>query len=104
MSAANRMPLQADQTQELTGKRLQSAEGDPGQLRKAFDSFVGETFYGQMLKQMRKTVGKTPYFDGGRAEEIFRGQLDQKLTEQMSKASASTFTGPMFELFSLSQK
>ena len=103
-SATNRMPFQASQPQELAGKRLQSAEGDRGELRKAFDSFVGETFYSQMIKQMRKTVGKTPYFDGGRAEEIFRGQLDQKLTEQMTKASASTFTGPMFELFALGQK
>lgn len=69
--------------------------------REAFDQFVGETFYGQMLASMRKTVGKPAYFHGGRAEEIFQGQLDQTLGEQLAKASAGSFSGPMFELFSL---
>jgi flagellar protein FlgJ len=70
-------------------------------LRETFDQFVGETFYGQMLSSMRKTLGKPAYFHGGRAEEIFQGQLDQVLGEQLAKASAESFTGPMFELFSL---
>ena len=70
-------------------------------LREAFDQFVGETFYGQMLGSMRKTLGKPAYFHGGRAEEVFQGQLDQVVAEQMAKANANSFTGPMFELFSL---
>lgn len=70
-------------------------------LRETFDQFVGETFYGQMLSSMRKTLGKPAYFHGGRAEEIFQGQLDQVLGEQLAKASAKSFTDPMFELFSL---
>ena len=44
----------------------QPAEGD-SELRDVFDQFVGETFYRQMLASMRKTVGKSAYFDGGRA-------------------------------------
>lgn len=76
--------------------RLNSPE-----LREAFDQFVGETFYGQMLASMRKTQGKPAYFHGGRAEEIFQGQLDQVLAEQLTKANANTLSGPMFELFSL---
>jgi len=71
------------------------------QLREAFDAFVGEVFFGQMLKSMRKTLGKPPYFHGGRAEEVFQQQLDQVLAEKLSKASAGNFTGPMFELFTL---
>lgn len=70
-------------------------------LRETFDQFVGETFYGQMLSSMRKTVGKPAYFHGGRGEEVFQGQLDQMLSEQLAKASAAEFTGPMFELFAL---
>ena len=68
---------------------------------KRFDSFVGETFYGQMIKSMHKMHGKPSYFYGGRAEEAFQSQLDQTWTEQMSKATAHSFTGPMFDLFSL---
>jgi hypothetical protein len=78
-------------------------QADDKPLREAFDSFVGETFYAQMLSGMRKSQGKPAYFHGGRAEEIFQGQLDQVLAEQMSTASAETFTGPMFELFSLNR-
>ena len=76
------------------------AEANP-KLRKAFDSFVGETFYGQMLKSMRTTVGKAPYFNGGHAEEAFTQQLDQVLSQKLSKASADKFTGPMYNLFTL---
>jgi Rod binding domain-containing protein len=89
----------ADRARQLQDKKKE----DPA-LRKAFDSFVGETFFGQMLSSMRKTVGKPAYFYGGRAEEIFRGQLDQELAAEMTKASANTFTGPMFDLFMLNRK
>ncbi len=71
------------------------------EMREAFDQFVGETFYGQMLESMRKTLHKPAYFYGGRAEEVFQGQLDQVVAEQMAKANAQSFTGPMFELFAL---
>ncbi len=79
------------------------AEVEQTELREAFDSFVGQTFYGQMLKAMRQSVEKPAYFHGGRAEEVFQGQLDQMLAEEMTEASAEQFTGPMFELFNLSR-
>src|SRR4051794_22280601 len=62
-----------------------------------FSQFVGETFYGQMLKSMRSTVGKPAYFNGGRGEQVFQGQLDQTMAQQMTKASASKLADPMFE-------
>ncbi len=57
-----------------------------------------------MLSSMKKMTGKTPYFDGGRAEEVFRGQLNQVLATEMTKATANTFSGPMFDLFMLNRK
>ena len=71
------------------------------EAREAFDQFVGQTFFGQLMSSMRKTVGKPAYFHGGRAEEIFQSQLDQVLSEEMTNATADQFTGPMFELFML---
>jgi Rod binding domain-containing protein len=100
----NRLSQPTTDAQELNGRRLQASDDKQGDLREAFDSFVGETFYGQMLKEMRKTVGKAAYFDGGHAEEVFRGQLDQMLAKQMAKSNAHSFSGPMFELFSLNRK
>ena len=74
------------------------------EYRDVFDSFVGETFFGEMLKAMRKTVGKPAFFHGGQAEEIFQQQLDQILAEKLSDASADKFTGPMLKLVNMGRK
>jgi hypothetical protein len=66
-------------------------------LREQFGQFFGETFFGQMIASMRDTVGKSSYFHGGRAEEVFQAQLDQTLSEEMTAASADQLIGPMFE-------
>jgi len=71
------------------------------QTREAFSDFVGQTFFTQLLTEMRKTVDKPAYFHGGQAEEIFQGQMDQLLAERLSEATADSFAGPMFELFML---
>jgi Rod binding domain-containing protein len=86
------------------GSALERSDAEKPELRKAFEDFVGQTFYSQMLSSMRKTVGKPAYFDGGQAEEIFRGQLDQVLAEKLSDASADKFAGPMYDLFALSRR
>lgn len=85
---------------KLAGAASESKPND-AELRGAFDSFVGEVFFSQMLKSMRKTVGEPAYFHGGQAEEIFTERLDQVLTEKLTQASAEGFTGPMYELFTL---
>ena len=72
--------------------------------REAFDQFVGGTFFRQLLGAMQKTVGKSPYFHGGQAEEVFRAQLHETLADKMAEATADQFTGPMFELFQLSRQ
>jgi len=94
----------------LTAEGSRLAAGDPSgvnpsdkELRETFDTFVGEAFFGQMLSSMRKTVGKPAYFHGGRAEEMFTERLDQVLSEEITKSSASQVSGPMFELFMLNR-
>ena len=67
--------------------------------KETFRQFVGETVFGQLLASMRKTVEKAPYFDGGRAEEVFQGQLDQEIVKSIAESSADRFADPMFELF-----
>ncbi len=79
-------------------------EKDDTELRKAFQDFVGQTFFGQMLSAMRKTVDKPAYLHGGRTEEVFQAQLDQVLSEKLSDASAETFSGPMYDLFKLQRR
>lgn len=67
-------------------------------LQNAYRDFVGKTFFGEMLKSMRSTVGKPAYFHGGQTEEVFRSQLDQHLADHMTEASADKFAEPMFRL------
>jgi hypothetical protein len=76
-------------------------EPDDRQARQAFDQFIGQTFYGQMIASMRQTVGKPAYFHGGQAEEVFRKQLDDTLAEEMTRRTAGDFSGPMYELMML---
>ncbi len=73
----------------------------PEELKDAFGDFVGNTFYGQLIASMRKTVDKPAYFHGGRGEEVFQGQLDQMLAEKLSDSTKEQFAGPMFDLFML---
>jgi len=83
-----------------TPKPPQGTAGSP-ELRKAFDSFVGESMFSQMIGSMRKSQQKPAYFHGGRAEEMFQKQLDQMMAQEMTKASAAQYSEPMFELFQL---
>jgi Rod binding domain-containing protein len=76
---------------------------DNEELREAFNSFVGETFYRLMLKSMRSTVGEPAYVHGGQAEEIFESQLDETLAQKLTEATADKFTDPLFELFTMNR-
>ena len=68
------------------------------ELKQAFTDFVGQTFFGELLKQMRATVGKPAYLHGGFGEDVFQSQLDQVLVERISDSTASNFSEPMYEL------
>ena len=53
------------------------------------------------MASMRKSVGKPAYLHGGQTEEIFQSQMDQYIVEDLSKASADTIAGPMYDLFTM---
>jgi len=71
---------------------------DTPELHKAFTDFVGQTFFGELVKQMRATVDKPAFFHGGMGEDIFQTQLDQIMVERMSDVTAATFSDPMYQL------
>lgn len=73
-------------------KQLENAR----ELQGAFQDFVGKTFYGEMLKAMRSTLGEPAYFHGGNAEKIFQQQLDHQLGDEMSKANGGELSAAMF--------
>lgn len=74
------------------------------ELRDKFNDFVAGSFFKSMLESMRKTVGKSQLIHGGRAEEIFRAQLDNTLVERMANQSGGGFSEKLFEQFVLLQQ
>ncbi|QDU59541.1 Rod binding protein [Planctomycetes bacterium Pan216] len=70
-----------------------------GELREKFQEFVAGTFYKRLLTAMRDTVTETKLIHGGRAEEIFREQLDGILVERMATARGGDLSAAMFENF-----
>ena len=86
----------APQSSAATQLNNASSGAAPEEVRDTFAQFVGQSFFGQMIKAMRQTQGKPAYFHGGRAEEVFQSQLDQQLAEQMTKVTADQLADPMF--------
>lgn len=68
------------------------------ETREQFQNILGELLFGQMISAMRKNVGEAAYFNGGRAEEVFTQQLDQKLAQKISEQCSESFVGPMYDL------
>ncbi len=83
---------------------LAAPDGSPEELKKWFNRAIGETFFRQLVSEMRKGLEKPAYFHGGRAEEVFQSEMDQLIVEKMSQASSEKLAGPMFELFQLQRQ
>lgn len=66
------------------------------ELKQAFSQFVGETFFGQMLKAMRSSVGEPAYFHGGMAEEQFQSRLDQQMSQDLASSGAGSLAEGLF--------
>ena len=49
--------------------------------------WVGQTFFGTMLKQMRDSPFKSELFDGGRGGQAFGSMMDQHLAERMARGA-----------------
>jgi hypothetical protein len=71
------------------------------ELREAFRDFVAQTLLSQMLRTMRHSLGKPPYFHGGKMEEVFQSELDRLLVEKSAEKIGHQFADSMFELFAL---
>ncbi len=69
------------------------------ETREKFQEFVAGTFYKQMLKSLRSTQGKPAYFHGGQAEEVFRSQLDQHITDDLARSRGGSFADPLFSVY-----
>ena len=90
-SVATRFDRAEPQTESL-------AEANEKQFRELLHQFIGQTLFGQMLKSMRSTQEKNPFFHGGQSEEIYQSLLDMELTDQLTQSSSRTISEPMYKL------
>jgi Rod binding domain-containing protein len=91
---------QAYQNQRV-GHRLKSikyhtADKDDPRLRAACAE-MESLFISQLLKEMRATVEKSGFIDGGQAEEIFTSLLDVEISKKMSTAGGIGLSAILLE-------
>lgn len=68
--------------------------------REKFQDFVGGTFYKEMLKALRAAQKPSKYLNGGQAEKVFQGQMDQQIAEDLARQYAGHLAAPLFESYS----
>src|ERR1700753_3903567 len=56
-------------------------------LVKQAQKWVSQTFYGNMLKQMRNSPFKSEIFSGGRGGQAFTEMFDQQLADRMGRGT-----------------
>jgi hypothetical protein len=59
------------------------------QLVEQTRTWVSQTFFGTLLKQMRDSPFKSDLFNGGRGGEAFAGLQDQHLAEHMARGAGN---------------
>lgn len=82
-----------------SARELDSTVGSGVELREKFQELVAGTFLQLLLRSLRKTVGESKLVHGGRAEEIFRSQLDQTVATELARTHGSEWTEGLFEQF-----
>jgi Rod binding domain-containing protein len=68
-------------------KAAGSGDEKHDELVKQTEKWVSQTFYGELMKQMRNSPFKSKMFSGGRGGEAFGEMFDQKLADKMAKGS-----------------
>jgi Rod binding domain-containing protein len=58
------------------------------ELTRQAEQWVGQTFYGVLLKQMRESPFRSDLFEGGRGGQAYGPLYDQKLIEHMSRGTS----------------
>ncbi len=98
-SSMNSARLAAD-SREVSGSHLLAqSSSDTDKMKSTFQDFTAGTFYKEMMKSLRKMHNKPAYMYGGHAEEIFQGQMDQQVAENLAHTKGSQIAEPLFQGF-----
>jgi peptidoglycan hydrolase FlgJ len=78
--------------QDVSAAQLQQL---PDSAQQAMQQFVGETFYGMLLKQMRNTVVESDLMGNSSAKKMFQSQLDQTLVQELALHHSEFLSHPI---------
>ena len=73
-----------------------SADKDDPRLHAACAE-IESLFLSHLIKEMRATIEKSGFIDGGQAEEIFTSLLDEELSKKMSAAGGIGLSAILLE-------
>ena len=62
-------------------------------------NWVGQTFFGTLLKQMHDSPFKSELFSGGRGEDAFAPMLDARLAQHMAKGAGNKLVNAIVKKF-----
>ena len=77
-------------TSPPTPQPLPATPRDEGEA--AFDEFVGQVFFSEMMKALRSTQQEIAYLGGGQGEQTMQSQFDQMLVDQLATSHGSAFS------------
>jgi len=96
-TAMNSARFAADSREAAGSRSLNQTSEQKQSQQSAFQDFVAGTFYKEMLKSLQKMHGKPAYVYGGHAEEIFQGQMDQQIAEDMAHSKGAAISDPLYK-------
>ncbi len=82
MTATQSNTIQAESSMQRIADKQQQRLSE---LRGMVNEVVGVTFFGQMLKMAQNNPFKANYMQGGRGEDMFRGQLNMELAGHVGR-------------------
>ena len=71
------------------GRWITEPRSQHDQLTDQTRTWVAQTFFGTLLKQMRESPFKSELFSGGRGGQAFSSMHDQQLAEHMARGAGS---------------
>lgn len=74
-----------------------AGSGGTEAARKAAQQLVGETFFGQLIKELRKSTREDHLLFGGHGEATLRPQLDQMMARQLAASRRFDLADAVFE-------
>lgn len=93
------MPVPVPPSVGPKAPQLNAKSVEDPKLREKVGEFVGNVFYGTLLRQMQDSKLKGKYFHGGRGEDVFKGQLNMELAKRMGQSKADPIANSMYDAF-----